>query len=162
MSNSTAARRMGTVMVEMLIADLKSSGYLAMFTNGKRKFKLVAQGSELWIDCWVDSQDYTRLEIVVKETVSGRFEIITNQFKNNAEGKVRMVENVKAQWTQDMIWVANKLAVMLDKLYTGFTITGEQRVNTVAPTGHSILEREVAQGFERLSNNASLGGRGND
>ena len=160
MSHTTANRRMGHAMLAVLLADLKTSGYLGMFSATRKRFTIKANGRIMTIQ-YVSVGNRNNLALTVSEVASERTEIVTNEFIAQAEGKFRIENAITSQWPLDALWVCNIVAQMLDLLYTHYNIDGSRKELHQGGNGYSSIAKEsVVAEQERFRNAGSLAGAG--
>lgn len=160
MSHSTANRRMGNAMLAVLLADLKTSGYLAMFSPARKRFTIKANGRIMTIN-YVSVGNRNTLQLTVSEVASERTEVVTNEFIAQSEGKFRIENAITAQWPLDALWVCNGIAQMLDLLYTHYNIDGSRKELHQGGNGYSSIAKDsVIAEQDRFRNEGSLAGAG--
>uniref|UniRef100_A0AB39CCC3 Uncharacterized protein n=1 Tax=Pseudomonas phage RVTF4 TaxID=3236931 RepID=A0AB39CCC3_9VIRU len=157
MTHTTSSRRMGNAMAEVLIEDFKKSGYISMFSEEKKSVRVGKNGDMLTIRCWNEA-GYTHLEFIVSDK-SQRVETLHHRFTTRNTGWTKVMRNISAQWELDMLWVCNKLAILLDLLYENFTINGERKELHQGGTGFSSIAKEsVAAEWDSFRHSGSLAG----
>lgn len=162
MTHSTAARRIGNKMAEVLIEDFKNSGYIGMFTADRKTFHIKSNGQMLTIRCWADAvTHYTHVNFTVSNVVSGRTETLEHRFTNRSLGWTKVMREITASWELDMLWLVNTLATLLDLLYTNYDINGERKKFELGGKGYSgIAKDSVVSEWDSFRHTGSLAGGG--
>lgn len=158
MTHSASATRMGNAMLEVLLEDFRASGYIAMFDENRKRFTIKADGKILTI-CAAPAGASTHVDFIVSDVISGRTETVTYVMPARGATKFKVQRDIAAQWELDMLWVANTLAVMLDKLYQYYTIDGKRKELHQGGNGYSSIAKDsVASEWDRHRAASSLGG----